>query len=138
MSVGGRIDIRPERLIVELISAVTPGGEKDFEITSDVKGARLPNQMEILGIHCTPLHPDTEAPVETIRRLSFYRKKTRNQDELVYDDNWTDATQKSSETSIDNSGFGYVNQDEENKILGKLSIKSGEASAKFRISIIFR
>jgi len=140
MSAGGRIGIRPDRLIVTTVpesGVITAGGSANFVITSDYDGVRLPNSMMITRIIITPMNAAKDAVVSTIRGLRFYRKNTRLAWEILYEDMWTAFTTASDEAQIDGTNWPYVNQDEENQIVGTLLVKAGENPAAFIIAIEF-
>lgn len=140
MSAGGMIGERPERLSAETFVPATgllaAGATQNFEITSDAKGARLPNTFEITGINVTPLNAAHDTPVSTIWRVRFFRRSTRNIWELLYEIDYQFAA--TNEPELDNTYWSYANEDEENQIIAQITVQVGATAAAFAVSIAFR
>lgn len=117
--------------------AVVAGTPANFVIDADIDAAALPDEarMYIRKLDVIP-HDGLSPPgsVDTKWRLRIYSNINRQEDHIVYDDNWlTVDTGEQFNATI----WPYLNEGGSAEIVCRLDILAGATNATFKIRVYF-
>lgn len=136
----GQYSDRPIRMVVVDVASVTAGSFLTYTAILDVNDDRIPARIEIERIIVNPA-------ASTIWRHRIYRRNdTIDESSMVYDDNWSDFTEASSDPTIDGTYWPYCSQEDGaddadvggHRITGRIDVMAGESNSAFKITILFK
>jgi len=106
------------------------GSSANFEITSDVAGDPIPNEMDVVGVTITP-------SVATVYEFSLFNKSTRLRADTEVPKLWYDGEEASQEPYQITQPYRYHNRDASSKVMGSIRIHPDQPDSAFEIAISY-
>lgn len=129
---------KPRHKIVSVTTVANGTGGRNFTMTLDSEGNRIPRRFKIIQIGVKP-------SASTIRGFRLFSKASRISDagnddySLMYEDTWSEFTEATDELSTVQPNLSYIDDDgiveQEGTIYGEIEVKSGATDAAFKIDI---